>query len=143
MKITRFCYSPMGTFSKCEIGGKTFYFCEPPWKDNKPFVSCIPEGTYGFRRDTTGQSVGFELTDVPGRTEIEIHVGNTIRNTEGCLVIGKQLGFVQGHWAVQNSRAAMREFMNILSKEMPSKVEIGSIFSAKKKASKKKASSNV
>ena len=125
MKITRFCYSHEGVFSKLEIGGKKFYFCEDP-------DLYIPEGTYGIVPDTTGQHRGYELTGVHGRSEIEIHVGNNKNDTVGCLLIGKSLGFVKGHWAVVNSKAAMHEFMTIMQREQPTKVEIGNIFDKEK-----------
>lgn len=117
MKIERFCYGPEGTFSRAEIGEKTFYFCEPPWRDNKPNVSCIPEGTYRLRRDTTGRWQWYEVCDVRGRSQIELHPGNHIEHTDGCLLPGLGLGAVGGHWAVVNSTAAMRELAQIIEQE--------------------------
>lgn len=129
MKIVRFCYSHEGTFGYAELGGKTFYFVEPPWKDNRAFESCIPEGQYGIRRDMTGEYRGFEITNVEGRSEIEIHCGNIKHDTVGCLVIGKALGYVKGHWAVVNSKAAMREFKQLMQQHKPTKVTVTSVFS--------------
>ena len=137
MKLERFCYSEVGTFGKLTVGGKVFYTVEPPWDDNKPFVSCIPEGNYAVSHDMTGEFRGFALADVKGRSDIEMHVGNTKKHTEGCILPGLGLGFVAGLWAVTNSKAAMRELKRLIPKD-EAKIEITSVF-ASKPASKKKA----
>jgi hypothetical protein len=128
MKITRFCYGPEGTFSQATIGGQEFFFCELPWNNNKAYESCIPEGTYGIKRDVSGQHKGFELTNVPSRSQIEVHVGNTIMHTEGCLLVGLGLGYVNGRWAVANSRAAIVDLRNALKKDGSKQVTIASVF---------------
>jgi hypothetical protein len=33
-----------------------------------------------------------EMTGVPGRTNIQIHTGNTPDNSEGCILVGLKLG---------------------------------------------------
>lgn len=139
MKIERFCYGPEGTFSRATLGGKTFYFCEPPWQNNTPFVSCIPEGEYSVKPDMTGEYRGFELQNVPGRSQIEIHTGNTADDTQGCLMPGFGLGYVKGRWAVVNSTAAMRELKQLMRQEKVKKITITSVFAAKKAKKKKEA----
>ncbi|MFW8589834.1 DUF5675 family protein [Glaciecola sp. 2405UD65-10] len=65
--------------------GQLIYVLERPWLDNEPFVSCVPAGQYIVDHDTTGQFRYFELQDVPGRTEIEIHPANKVEQLQGCL----------------------------------------------------------
>lgn len=69
---------------------------EEPWRDeNKDGlgdknVSRIPAGTYpAFRRlsPARGYEV-FELKDVPGRSNVQIHKGNTVADTLGCILVG-------------------------------------------------------
>lgn len=94
---------------------------EEPWVDaNKDGisdrnVSRIPAGEYVFRRYLSPKR-GIELfktEDVPGRTAIEIHVGNTTADTEGCILVGS--GF--GTNCVTGSRLAFEKFMKELKNE--------------------------
>lgn len=51
---------------------------------------CIPAGVYTCRRSFyhKGGYEAFEVMDVPNRTRILIHKGNTIKDTEGCILVG-------------------------------------------------------
>jgi hypothetical protein len=68
------------------------YTLEKPWAGNAPELSSIPVGTYDaiLRYDHTDQW-RIELKNVPGRTNVQIHTGNTPDNTKGCILIGKEL----------------------------------------------------
>ena len=57
----------------------------------------------------------FELFDVPGRSEIKIHIGNTSGDVSGCIAIGDKLGFIDKELAVLNSRKAFKKFMALMS----------------------------
>lgn len=69
------------------------YTLERPWAGNQPAISSIPTGSYPgiLRYDHTDQW-RIELTGVPGRDHVEIHTGNTPDDTEGCILVGKELG---------------------------------------------------
>jgi hypothetical protein len=85
---------------------------EDPWNDNETGISCIPVGTYrAVRRvrPSNGQEA-FYLEDVPGRTAILIHTGNTIKDTEGCILLGRSFGYLSMP-AILSSNHAMKEFM--------------------------------
>ena len=122
--LDRFAYSPMGTFGRLTIGDFQCFTVERPWQDNKPNVSCIPEGTYPLKlrespiiKRTTGGAFtkGWEVTDVPDRSLIMLHVGNTMADVEGCIAVGAALGWVAGRWAVTDSRKAFTLLMEALS----------------------------
>jgi hypothetical protein len=69
---------------------------EDDWLDNQPRVSCIPAGTYTLRR-TMFFKHGyecFEVTGVPGRSRILIHVGNSENDVEGCIMVGLSRGYL-------------------------------------------------
>ena len=97
---------------------------ELPWKNNKPFVSCIPPGLYEAIR-ITSPSRGYELfqfVEVPGRTLIQIHIANapmrTINDkgdTEllGCIAPGLRFGGRDGYNGVNSSGKAFAHFMGI------------------------------
>lgn len=58
---------------------------ERPWKQNKAFVSCIPEGEYIVSRDHTGKHRYYAVNDVKDRSAIEIHPANTVNQLQGCI----------------------------------------------------------
>lgn len=62
---------------------------ELPWRFNQRNVSCIPEGKYRAVPHSGGRNGDcYELTDVKGRSDIQIHAGNRIRDIEGCILLG-------------------------------------------------------
>lgn len=120
--LERFAYSPMGTFGRIIMEGFECYTVERPWAGNRPRESCIPEGTYRlapcvFER---GGYASFEILDVPDRSLIKIHVGNTKDDVLGCVALGRSLGLVGGMWAVTHSRAAFSDWMRIMPREQSS-----------------------
>lgn len=108
-------HTDQGLFSILDIGTDSFYVCELPWQGNRPLVSCIPGGTYTVVRDmTTDNHNWWKVLNVPGRRDIELHVGNTIADTEGCLLVGNALGTLDERWAVLDSQAGMQRLHNAL-----------------------------
>lgn len=89
---------------------------EPPDKNNKENESCIPEGPYICKRDTTGRwNNTFEVADVEGRTEIEFHTGNYLHNTKGCILIGEGFDNWNGEPVITHSKDAFDRFMQLLA----------------------------
>lgn len=70
--------------------------------------TCIPDGVYHvlitpspkFKRDLP------LICDVPGFDGIRIHPGNTVDDTEGCLLVGENFTTVEGRCFLRNSRNA-------------------------------------
>lgn len=86
---------------------------ELPWRYNVRDESCIVPGTYrGFLRKSAkrGYKV-YELLAVPSRTHIEIHVGNTTADSQGCILVGSHFGDINGAKGVLESKAAFAEWM--------------------------------
>lgn len=126
MELVRFAYTPMGTFGKLVLpNNKELYTVEKAWRANRKAESCIPEGEYKLRkrdspvvaRTSRGKyPQGWEVVNVPDRTFIMIHVGNTENDLDGCIAPGIDLGFVHNKWAVVQSAVAMDELMTALTK---------------------------
>lgn len=68
---------------------------EPPWMNNVHEISCIPMGSYKCQR-THHPKHGecFQVMNVENRSDILFHQGNTIKDTEGCIILGKEFGYL-------------------------------------------------
>lgn len=69
---------------------------ERPWIDNKPFVSCIPLGTYTVKkRDGSNADLKYpeawEVLGVEGRSGILFHIANRPCEVYGCIAPNKAL----------------------------------------------------
>ena len=137
--LERFGYMPFGTFGRLRFPtGEMFYTVECPWESNKPYISCIPEGTYqlGLRyspvvKRTTGGlfDEGWEVLDVPERSYIMLHPGNWPSDVQGCIAVGTGLQVLkrtQNHWelAVTHSKDAFKTVMALLDERGSWDIEI-------------------
>lgn len=93
---------------------------ERPWVDNKPEISCIPADMYEVKyrdsdltkRLTSGKHTKtFQIVDVEGRTNIMIHIGNFIKNSLGCVLVGMSHGRASGEDTVWSSAKAFEIFI--------------------------------
>jgi hypothetical protein len=73
---------------------RTLFTLEDPWLDNHPRTSCIPANDYkcaphGWEADTSFKFKRvWEVLDVPRRSAILFHAGNTHQDTHGCILVG-------------------------------------------------------
>lgn len=110
LKLTRYALFDDRTLGRLVVDEEVFYTVEKPWKNNQPFVSCIPAGRYTI---TKGDSPRFgpntwQVMDVPNRTHILFHVGNTADDVVGCIAVGTNVyGNLDG---VGKSKPAMARF---------------------------------
>ena len=81
---------------------------ENPYIDNKRNVSCIPCGVYHCESfvGVVHKNV-WEVKNVAGRTNILFHAGNTEKETQGCILVGKTYGFLEDDIAVLNSKVTL------------------------------------
>lgn len=91
---------------------------ELPWRDNQKGISCIPAGEYKLSPYPSSRfGEVYIVNDVPNRTGILIHTGNTASDIEGCILVGDSYGKLNGKKAVLNSRQAFNLLKEVLGKE--------------------------
>jgi len=107
--IIRDTFTKESTIGRLYINGESFCdTLENPWIDNQRNISCIPEGQYKVRlrlprESATRDYLHLLVQDVPNRSYILFHRGNTAKDTSGCILVGN--GRQQD--IVENSRLAM------------------------------------
>ena len=85
---------------------------ERPYLFNRPNESAIPAGSYLCQLTNSPRfGVTYEVIDVPGRSHILFHAGNTINDSTGCILLGASCGELGGQRAVLSSRNAFAGFM--------------------------------
>ena len=95
---------------------------ELPDNGNQRNTSCIPEGTYVVLKHvspTKGEC--FKVLDVPGRSDILIHIGNYASDTGrtdtlGCILPGRYFTDINNDGLVDitHSTVTMRKLMDVL-----------------------------
>ena len=111
--IIRNTFSEVSTIGNLYLDGE--WLCdtlENPWLNNQRNISCIPEGQYKVRLRTARESATKDylhllVQDVPDRSLVLFHTGNTAKDTRGCILVG--IGTEQD--LVKNSRLAMELLM--------------------------------
>jgi hypothetical protein len=69
------------------------YALERPWVDNLSNVSSVPAGKYkAHLRYDKDDHWRIQLDGVPGRTGVQIHIGNQPEESKGCILVGEKLG---------------------------------------------------
>ena len=123
LTLTRIAKRPDYTIGRLtdEKGERICDTLEPTWRDYKggepkvPKKSAVPEGTY---RVVVTKSPRFGrylplLVGVPGFEGIRIHSGNTVKDTEGCILVGENLQVGRLLW----SRITLEKLMRLIENE--------------------------
>lgn len=110
-------YSEGETVGILALPGQYFCTLELPWRDNERFISCIPEGEYfWFKWDSPRFGRCVRLADVEGRTAILMHVLNNVKQTLGCIGVGREWAGkpdVDGDEWIARSGEAFKEFLSV------------------------------
>ena len=122
--LKRVCHTPYGTFSIVEDEGVPFQLAgELPWKDNRPNVSCVPEGEYPLKRfySMRFKMWTYKLMDVAGRSDCEFHPANTFcddpetekneKQVDGCIANGRRFEWFGKILGLAESKIAHNDFM--------------------------------
>ena len=93
------------------------YTLERPPIGNINYISSIPRGTYpAFIRADGNRGWRIELRDVPGRDKVQIHIGNQVEDTVGCILLGSRA--TVSECTVHDSGSAMRNLRRVLEDEL-------------------------
>jgi len=117
--IIRDTFTENSTIGELFINGERFCdTLENPWLNNQRNISCIPAGQYKVRlrlprESATRDYLHLLVQDVPNRDYILFHIGNTAKDTSGCILVGQ--GSEQD--VVYNSQLSMdlviKEILNL------------------------------
>jgi hypothetical protein len=100
----------------------TCWTVESAWKDNRCFLSCIPDGTYMIQAFESERHPNcFVISPVEGRTGILFHAGNDSTDVQGCIAVGLSRIGVK----VFESRDAMRMLNYYWSRNEQHQIRIG------------------
>jgi len=120
--LVRSTETPFGTFGTLltDKGHPLIITLENPWRNNEPFVSCIPVGTYAFNRHLSPKfGETFIVEGVPERTNILVHRGNQHSDTSGCILTGEGFYYFNQptkpgvvNPGIEQSGVAFKKFMN-------------------------------
>lgn len=116
VEIIRLEEADSGTIGILRIQKEIFCFTlEPPDLLNKQMMSSIPAQQYIAKRyQSSKYGETFIVTDVPGRTGILFHWGNTASNTAGCIILGKGIALIEGRRGLSGSKDTWDRFMEAL-----------------------------
>jgi hypothetical protein len=114
--IIRDTFTEESTLGKLYLNGELMCdTLENPYINNEKNISCIPDGQYKVRirvarESATRDYVHLLVQEVPNRSYILFHRGNTAKDTRGCVLVGLE----RQQDRVNNSQLAM----DLLMKEI-------------------------
>lgn len=108
-----------GTFGMLLINS-TIYCAtlEPRDWENEPDISSIPAKQYYLQQYSSQKyPETWQVIDVPGRSKILLHAGNTIHDTAGCILLGEyhtKLYLQAEGRMIANSGDTFRRFIDMM-----------------------------
>lgn len=119
VELVRLEESSAGTLGILKINKQVFcYTLEPPDNENAANISSIPAQQYICQKYSSPKYPNtFEVTNVPGRTHILFHAGNTVEHTEGCVLLGATVGKLKGNRGLLNSGATFQAFLRVIGND--------------------------
>jgi hypothetical protein len=122
LSLKRFEFGPEATVGKLSVNGAFFCFTlEDRVREGAIKVegtTAIPEGHYGVDLTFSPkfQKVMPLLRNVPRFEGVRIHTGNTSKDTDGCVLVGRHWGKLNsGSLVIDESRLAYEGLFKMLS----------------------------
>jgi hypothetical protein len=108
----------MGVFINPSNGIPLMVSLELPYIGNQRNISSIPKGIYLCKYyESKKYKQAYEVLNVVGRSNILIHKGNKVSDTDGCILVGSEFGIIDNEPAILNSSKAFKELYDIIGKE--------------------------
>jgi hypothetical protein len=121
LRINRIEIAPKETLGVLSINDRiACYTLELPYIDDNndglsdKMVSCIPKGKYKCRPFKNAKFDTFEVCNVPNRSAILFHAGTTRKDIQGCILLGRDIGWYESERAIFNSKDAVYIFKTAL-----------------------------
>lgn len=114
--IRRIANTKDGVFGVLVVDGMPICLTlEEEWLNNQRKISCIPAGSYKcVKYSGTKYKDVWLVQDVPNRSAILIHWGNTKDNTAGCILVGQFLADFPPRKGIANSLQTYEKLRKIL-----------------------------
>lgn len=120
LRLVRKQFTGDGVFSELtgEDGSPFAFTLEHAYGDEEEgWEPKIPSGTYecvrGQHQLLHGEAFEtFEVTGVPGHSNILFHAGNFDQDSEGCILVGARIALISKHLMITESKATFRRFMD-------------------------------
>ena len=96
--IVRETYTDESVIGKLYLNGEFIsYTLELAWNNNQKSISCVPRGVYDCKvrlaKDSASRNYDhLILEDVPNRSYILFHRGNSSKDSKGCILTGMMKG---------------------------------------------------
>lgn len=123
LTLARKFYEPQGIFSiLTNDAGQIACTLEHAYPSTgaHPYAPKIPDGTFTCRRgqhqlaSMTSPFTTFEVTGVPGHTNILFHIGNYNKDSEGCILMGRAFDVATDPTMILHSKATFGAFMELM-----------------------------
>lgn len=119
LELIRLESSEEGTIGILKLNKDILCFTlEEKYRENQQNKSCIPTGQYSVEPKYSPHFGNvMKVLNVDGRTEILFHKGNTVEDTDGCILLGDRQGFLNGSRAILDSGKAFINFMDLVQND--------------------------
>ena len=114
LTISSVAHNPIGDETIHQVDHAPIYTLENPKRETTK-DDRIPAGEYKcVPYSGTKYKNVYHVQNVPNRSAILIHWGNTEKDTEGCILLGGRVGEIAGAPAVLDSRKCFERFRELI-----------------------------
>lgn len=143
LRLERFGRDTDATWGRLYVGPEMFFTAEPPWRYNRPFHSCIPDGIYELMLHDSekhpgswamvGEGLSYSKEPETPRYSCLIHAANWPSQLSGCIAPGLSIKSLRSEsgasvHGVSDSRKALVAIGEFLAEFEAPQIEIVSLW---------------